>query len=92
MLEHVGRSSGAARFVVLEVVAQENPASFVVASGFGRRAQWFRNVMAQPRCHVSVGLTRRHPAVASELSPGERDRVLTAYEVEHPGAGRLCRR
>ena len=86
LLEHVGRSSGAARWVVLEVVSQETPASFVVASGFGPRAQWFRNIVAQPQCHASIGLTRRHPAVASVLDAGERERVLTAYQMEHPRA------
>ncbi|WP_256840483.1 nitroreductase family deazaflavin-dependent oxidoreductase [Ornithinimicrobium faecis] len=86
MLEHVGRSSGAARFVVLEVVSEESPTSLVVGSGFGPTAQWFRNLQAQPRCHVSIGTTRCRPALARVLDEGERMRVLTAYRVEHPTA------
>lgn len=41
MLEHVGRKSGAKRYVVLEVVGHPAPDTYVVASGFGEHAQWF---------------------------------------------------
>ena len=54
MLEHVGRKSGARRFVVLEVVGHPAPDTYVVASGFGERAQWFRNLIANPQVRVSV--------------------------------------
>lgn len=86
MLEHVGRTTGAARYVVLEVVREESPSSLVVASGFGRRAQWFRNIVAEPRCHVSIGLLRRRPAQAHVLDEAEREAALTAYQAEHPAA------
>ncbi|NLG21907.1 MAG: nitroreductase family deazaflavin-dependent oxidoreductase [Actinomycetales bacterium] len=86
MLEHVGRTSGAARYVVLEVVERESDNSLVVASGFGRRAQWFRNLQAQPRCHVSTGFARRRPAVATVLDEAESQAVLEHYQEQHPGA------
>lgn len=86
MLEHVGRTSGEARYAVLEVVAEESPTSFVVASGFGPRAQWFRNLRAEPRCHVSIGTLRRRPAQAHVLNEAERTRVLAAYQAQHPAA------
>nr|WP_281497027.1 nitroreductase family deazaflavin-dependent oxidoreductase [Ornithinimicrobium sp. F0845] len=86
MLEHVGRTSGLARYVVLEVVLRESDTSLVVASGFGRRAQWFRNLLAEPRCHVSTGFTRRRPAVATVLTDAEGAAVLARYQQEHPGA------
>ena len=46
MLEHVGRKSGVPRYAVLEVVDHPTPDTYVVASGFGRKAQWFRNIQA----------------------------------------------
>jgi hypothetical protein len=49
MLEHIGRRSGAPRYAVLEVVDHPSHDSYVVASGFGRKAQWFRNIQANPR-------------------------------------------
>jgi hypothetical protein len=55
MLEHTGRKSGARRHVVLEVVGHPQPGSYVVVSGFGDRAQWFRNVRADPRVRVFAG-------------------------------------
>jgi hypothetical protein len=38
MLEHIGRNSGARRYVVLEVVGHPTPDVYVIASGFGLRA------------------------------------------------------
>lgn len=86
MLEHVGRTSGQARYAVLEVVEHSSPLSLVVASGFGPRAQWFRNLVAQPRCHVSSGWRRRVPAVAMMLEPAEREEVLARYRISHAAA------
>jgi hypothetical protein len=48
MLERTGRKSGARRYVVLEVVQRGAAGSHVVVSGFGDRAQWFRNIRAEP--------------------------------------------
>lgn len=86
MLEHVGRRSGTTRYVVLEVIAQPSPEVFVVASGFGERAQWFRNVMAQPSVKVSVARVRRAPATARRLPTDEADRLLNEYIETHPRA------
>src|SRR5579884_3474468 len=55
MLEHIGRRSGARRYVVLEVVDHPTPDTYVVASGFGTKAQWFRNIQADPRVRVYAG-------------------------------------
>lgn len=86
MLEHVGRTSGQARYVVLEVVREESPDVLVVASGFGRTSQWFRNVVAEPSCHVSIGFTRRRPAVARVLDSAESEAALADYRQAHPGS------
>ena len=83
MLEHTGRVSGARRQVVLEVTAREGPGRFLVVSGFGERAQWYRNVTADPRVRVSVGRLRSVPATAARV-PVERARRL--FEQEYPTA------
>jgi deazaflavin-dependent oxidoreductase (nitroreductase family) len=64
MLEHLGRKSGARRYAVLEVVARPRPGTYVVASGFGTRAQWFRNVRANPHVRIYAGGHRPAPAPA----------------------------
>lgn len=87
MLEHVGRKTGARRQVVLEVIAGQQhrgAGSYIVASGFGDRAQWFRNIVANPRVRVYAGSRRPTPATARVLDQSEADRVLGDYIQRHP--------
>jgi len=86
MLEHVGRKSGAKRYVVLEVVGHPAPGTYLVASGFGERSQWFRNLMANPRARVSVAGHRPRAATARRLPAGEADAALADYVSRHPRA------
>ena len=86
MLEHLGRKSGARRYVVLEVVAHPRPGTYVVASGFGARAQWFRNVRANPHVRVYAGGHRPAPATARLLTNEETAAALAAYAAGHPRA------
>lgn len=86
MLEHRGRKSGQMRQVVLEVVAHPTPDRYVVVAGFGERAQWLRNVRADPQVLVSVGRRRSNPAVATELDRAEADAFLADYARDHPDA------
>ena len=86
MLEHVGRKSGAKRYVVLEVLGHPAPDRYVVASGFGEHAQWFRNLMANPRVRVSVAGHGPRAATARRLPAAEADAVLADYVSRHPRA------
>ncbi|OSC40858.1 nitroreductase [Mycobacterium decipiens] len=86
MLEHIGRKTGARRHAVLEVVAHAEPDSYVVASGFGAKAQWFRNIAANPRVRVYAGSRPPAPATARILDQGEADRTLAEYRGRHPRA------
>lgn len=91
MLEHTGRVSGEPRFVCLEVVDRPSPDRIVVVSGFGGRAQWYRNLEAEPECFVSTGRMRRRPAVARFLSEAEASAALERYVRAHPRDGELLR-
>ena len=86
MLERLGRKSGTRRYVVLEVVARPRPCTYVVASGFGTRAQWFRNVHANPHVRVYAGGHRPAPATARLLTSDETAAALAAYAAAHPRA------
>jgi deazaflavin-dependent oxidoreductase (nitroreductase family) len=86
MLEHIGRTSGVRRYVVLEVVDHPTSGSYVVASGFGEKAQWFRNISANPRVRVYAGSRAPMPATARIMSQQEADRALSAYASRHPRA------
>lgn len=84
MLEHIGRKSGAPRYAVLEVVDHPAPDIYVIASGFGRKAQWFRNIEANPRVRVYAGSHAPRRATARVLGQQEADRTLDAYRSRHP--------
>lgn len=86
MLEHIGRKTGARRRVVLEVIDHTAGDSYVVASGFGDRAQWFRNITANPQVRVYAGSRASAPATARVLGQAEADRVLGHYIECHPRA------
>lgn len=58
----------------------------MVVSGFGSRAQWFRNVSADPRVRVWLGSRRPAPATARPLDRGEAVSALAAYASRHPRA------
>jgi deazaflavin-dependent oxidoreductase (nitroreductase family) len=90
-LVHVGRRTGRPRETVLEVVGRQD-GCWLVASGYGARAQWFRNVRAAPRVRFQVGW-RQYAGRAEPLPPGESARRLAAYARRRPRtAAALMRR
>jgi deazaflavin-dependent oxidoreductase (nitroreductase family) len=89
LLQHVGRISGLPRYVVLEVVRRQTCGRYVVVSGFGARADWFRNVRATPDVRVSVGPRRLVAARARVLSADEARQAVAAYQDEHAWRWRL---
>jgi deazaflavin-dependent oxidoreductase (nitroreductase family) len=86
MLEHTGRATGARRYVVLEIVGHPNPGTYIVVSGFGTKAQWYRNVRANPRVRVWLGSHPPAPAAARPLGHDEAATTLAAYAARHPRA------
>lgn len=84
MLEHVGRKSGRRRYVVLEVIDRPSAGKYVVASGFGERAQWFRNIVADPQVLVHLGGRRPRAARAQRLDPDAAAASLSRYAGAHP--------
>ncbi|WP_139417691.1 nitroreductase family deazaflavin-dependent oxidoreductase [Agromyces laixinhei] len=92
LLEHRGRTSGESRFVVIEAADREAPDRVVVASGFGTRAQWYRNLEAEPRCGVSIGWRRRVPARAELLGTEESRRLLERYGERRPATWAVLER
>jgi deazaflavin-dependent oxidoreductase (nitroreductase family) len=86
MLEHTRRRTGTRRYAVLEIVHRPRPGTYVVASGFGTRAHWFRNVRANPKVRVHTGAHRPAGATARLLTSEENAAVLAAYQRSHPRA------
>ena len=86
ILEHTGRKSGTRRYVVLEVVEHPSPGTYLVVSGFGDRAQWFRNIRANRQVRVRTLSRGPAPATARILPQAEAAAALTAYSARHPRA------
>jgi deazaflavin-dependent oxidoreductase (nitroreductase family) len=90
LLHHVGRKSGKQRQVVLEVVEHTDD-GYVVCSGFGQKADWYRNVRAHPDVAIQVG-RRRLDVTARPLDPAEGGEIMARYAPRHPkAAARLVR-
>jgi deazaflavin-dependent oxidoreductase (nitroreductase family) len=88
LLTHTGRKSGLPRKTVLEVVDHEDSGDvYFVASGWGERSQWFRNIQKTPQVAVQVG-ARSFEATAKRLAPEDAADVLARYAKRHPSAFR----
>lgn len=83
MLEHTGRKSGAQRYVVLEVFGHPAPDTYIVLSGFGDRAQWFRNVQANSHVRISTAGHTSAVATARTLGTEEAHAALDEYAARH---------
>ncbi|KDE97743.1 nitroreductase [Mycolicibacterium aromaticivorans JS19b1 = JCM 16368] len=83
LLHHVGRITGRPRRTVLEVVDHDRTTgSYVVASGWGTGAAWYRNVIAAPEVSIQVG-RRTFPVIAAALSESDGAEVFARYAARH---------
>ena len=88
LLWHTGRKSGLTRMTVLEVAGYDEGAdTYYVASGWGAKSDWYRNLLKTPEITVQVG-RRRRPMVAFPLSPEASGETMVDYSRRHPAAAR----
>jgi deazaflavin-dependent oxidoreductase (nitroreductase family) len=88
MICHTGRRSGLPRQAVVEVVRHDEDAdSYIVAVGFGRKTDWYQNLLANPDASILVG-KRSLDVHARQLSPEEGGRELLDYARRHPTLAR----
>lgn len=88
LLTHTGRRSGLPRQTVIEVVGREaGPLAYIACSGFGPKADWYRNVLRNPEVTVQVG-RHRMTAVAQPMPPEEGAEAMARYARRHPRAAR----
>jgi len=88
MLEHRGRKSGRLRRTPLETVHRQGD-TYVLCSGTGRKADWYRNLQAHPAEALWVG-AKRFPVAQRFLDDTEAAAAFATYEAAHPkAAGRL---
>jgi deazaflavin-dependent oxidoreductase (nitroreductase family) len=88
LLTHRGRRSGLLRQIVVEVILHDpGSRTYFIASGWGEKSNWFRNVQRTPEVMIQVG-TRRFAAMAQRLPLDSACQVLLAYAHCYPTAFR----
>ncbi|MFQ5698312.1 MAG: nitroreductase family deazaflavin-dependent oxidoreductase [Myxococcota bacterium] len=92
LLEHRGRKTGLRRRVVVEVLRHDpEDGVWIVSSGWGERAQWYRNLRAHPQLTLTFG-RRRLEAEARPLDPAGAEREMIRYGHRYPRAARSVAR
>lgn len=88
MITHVGRMSGRTFQTVVEVVERDGATGeYIVCSGTGPRADWYRNIVARPAREVQVGNRAWTPEQRLVPVDEAADR-FARYETEHPSTAR----
>lgn len=92
LLNHVGRVSGTPRQAVLEIVEHDpRSGAYLACSGFGTRADWYRNILKTPQVTIQVG-RRTLPVTAQPLAAGDGGELMARYAERHPrSAAKLTR-
>jgi deazaflavin-dependent oxidoreductase (nitroreductase family) len=79
MIHHTGRKSGLPRQAVVEVVRHdEETDTFIVAVGFGKKTNWYLNLLAQPEAEIQVG-RRKIDVSARPLSEVDGGMEMLTY-------------
>lgn len=92
LINHVGRKSGRLHQTVVEVAGHDAASgTYLVASGYGPRADWYRNLRHEPNVTIQVG-GKRLAVRAEHLSPEASGEAMVAYARRHPVAARSLAR
>lgn len=86
LLHHVGRKSGKEYVTPLVYLPGDDDSIYIFASKGGApvNPDWYGNLLAAGTATVEVG-TSAYPAIVTELSGGERDRVYAEQAKRMPG-------
>lgn len=88
LLNHIGRKSGKPRQSVLEVVNYNKTTdTYIIASGFGKKSDWYLNILAHPQVEIQVGW-RELTVTAVPLSPEASGQAMVDYARRYPVAAK----
>jgi deazaflavin-dependent oxidoreductase (nitroreductase family) len=88
MMTHKGRKSGIWRKVVVEVVRHDKAGqTYYIASGWGKKSDWYKNILKNPKVIVNSG-GKKMEAVAETLTEDQAIPVFRDYATRHPVAFR----
>ena len=94
LLNHTGRVSGQPRQNVLEVVDHDEAANtYTVAAGFGKKSDWYKNILKTPQVTIQVG-RQKIAMTAVPLEPETSGQAMVDYAHRNPRAAkelmRIC--
>jgi deazaflavin-dependent oxidoreductase (nitroreductase family) len=85
-LVHTGRKSGKQREVALEVIEyKEEEDTYYLASGWGERSDWYRNILKTPQVEAQVG-RRRFRGRVEKVTLDQAAELFSCYGRRHPRA------
>ncbi len=88
LLHHTGRKTGKPRENVLEIVDYDpDTNTYYVASGFGRKSDWYKNLKKNPDAVITVG-RQDIPVRAEFLPPEECGEKMVDYAHHNPNAAK----
>ena len=92
LVNHIGRTTGEVHRAVVEVVEHDSATgSYLVASGFGARSDWYLNLREHPQVTIQVG-GRALAVEAAQLASDEGAEAMARYASRRPKAARMvCR-
>jgi deazaflavin-dependent oxidoreductase (nitroreductase family) len=83
LLNHIGRKSGQVRQAVLEIDRYDPETNtYIVASGFGRKSDWYRNLQKTPDVTIQLG-RKKLKARAELLTPEQSGEEMARYAQAH---------
>jgi deazaflavin-dependent oxidoreductase (nitroreductase family) len=86
LLTHTGRSSGLPRQAVLEIVDRDDENQiYYVVSGFGEKADWYKNIIQNPEATIQVGW-KKIAAIAEQVPFEDAVQFILDYAQRHPQA------
>jgi len=89
MLEHTGRKTGLKHQCVLEIVFfDHDKRTYYVASGWGKRSNWLKNIEADPDVTIMIG-DNKYRSVASRLNFNDSLSIMNNYSETHPAAFKI---
>ncbi|MGD8458407.1 MAG: nitroreductase family deazaflavin-dependent oxidoreductase [Anaerolineales bacterium] len=84
--EHTGRKSGLLRRTVVEIVRYDKEGEYyVIVSGYGEKADWYKNLMKTPEIKAQVG-GRHFDGAAARLPENEALGEFQDYARRYPNA------
>lgn len=89
LITTTGRKSGKPRQVMVDVMKHDKDSdTYYVEAAYGARADWVRNIKANPVFHGQVG-RRKFAARAVEWTPDEGEEMLVAFYRNLPKYARV---